>query len=167
MSRASSDGKVRSGTSTGRCKSPALLVLTLRGRLLRVAFGLLSDARSQTLVTLLYVSTRREFTKQSRWFADQLNSSPGCLLCGAGRTSVAQPSPPEQPESVDLDCYQLSGGGNSLDGESSLRSGLSKAQRIRMLTYPVIAAGNRTSRRHEPTWSKACSREAQPRYMSR
>lgn len=59
MSRASSDGKVRSGTSTGRCKSPALLVLTLRGRLLRVAFGLMSDTRSQTLVTLLYMTTRR------------------------------------------------------------------------------------------------------------
>lgn len=37
---APSDGKVRSGTSTGRCKFTALLVLTLRGRLVRVAFGL-------------------------------------------------------------------------------------------------------------------------------
>lgn len=36
----SSDGEVRSGTTTGRCKSPALLVLTLRGRPVRVAFEL-------------------------------------------------------------------------------------------------------------------------------
>lgn len=41
MSRgAPSDGKVRPGTTTGRCKFPALLVLTLRVRLVRVAFGL-------------------------------------------------------------------------------------------------------------------------------
>lgn len=66
MSRASSDGEVRSGTSTGRCKSPASLVLTLRGRLLRVAFGLLSDARSQTLVTLLYLYDYKEKVYPSR-----------------------------------------------------------------------------------------------------
>lgn len=51
---ASSDGTVRSGTTTGRCKSPASLVLTLRGRPVRVAFGLLSDACGQTLVIILH-----------------------------------------------------------------------------------------------------------------
>lgn len=51
---APSDGTVRSGSTTGRCKSPALLVLTLRGRLVRVAFGLLSDVCGQTLVIILH-----------------------------------------------------------------------------------------------------------------
>lgn len=53
-------------------------------------------------------------TRQGNYVAVQLNSSLGCLLCGAGRTSVAQFLPPEQSDFEDLNFWTGQLGGNSL-----------------------------------------------------
>lgn len=100
--------------------------------------------------------------RQGNYVAVQLNSSLGCLLCGARRTSVAQSLPPEQSDFTNLNFCTGRLGGNSLAREYSLKPELFISGKIRMLAYPVIAAGNRSLRYHESRRSEACSREAQP-----